>query len=881
MLHESAAKYCIDKDNTAQFLLNTNTQSLNITLNGNALFCALHTSGSTGTPKMSLLKHGGMMNYVAANKRFWTGVDTVVSATIATFDAFQMDSVLSISQGYTLVLAGEDEIFNQQKFEELFSHSDRNMFFSTPTKIENYIDSSTDKAYLKRIRSFVVGGEVFSDALLDKIKGCSAESDVFNIYGPTETTICTAVDELKQGKEITIGKPIANTQIYIVDSFLSLVPIRVTGELCIAGDGIGAGYLNRSELTAKRFVDNPFGSGKLYKTGDLAYWREDGNIVYVGRNDFQVKIRGLRIELGEIENAISSIDGVLQSVVIIRKNEEGRQLICAFYTGKEIDPKEMRAHLGKKLPKYMLPHIFTHLDEMPLTASGKVNRKALPAVDLYNIAVETEYVAPITEQQGELCKLMEAVLKTAPIGIEDDFFDHGGDSLKAIEFVSKAHAEGIFFNLQNVFDHPTVKTLCDCVAYGDKQTVSFADVDFRKVNAILSKNTVESITKPTKTKVGNILLAGATGFLGIHILADFLEHDTGIAYCLVRGKDQDDSERRLAELLQFYFGNRFVGNIRIQVLCADLLKDQLGLTDIDYAALQDKVDTVINCAASVKHYGSYKYFYDTNVESTKRLIAFCKDANAKLIHVSTLSVSGNSFGDNFDGQISETKLYFYENSLYIEQPLDNVYARSKFEAEKAVLDAMAEGLQANILRMGNLTNRYSDGVFQKNYESNAFLKRVKAVLDMGVLPDYLMNQYAEFTPIDVAANAVMRIVRHFSTEQTVFHINSTKVMYLGKLVRCFAALGYPVDVISGKEFTEKLRLTAKQSGLEHIFETFINDLDENDKLNYDSNIHIENYYTVAYLKLLGFEWPRIDMEYLQKYVYYFKKIGFFKEHSSH
>ena len=675
--------------------------------------------------------------------------------------------------------------------------------------------------------------------------------------------------------DIHIGKPIANTQIYIVDKYMKIVPIGVTGELCIAGDGVGAGYLNCPELTAEKFIDNPFGEGKLYKTGDLAYWREDGNIVYVGRNDFQVKIRGLRIELGEIENAICGIDGISQAVVVVRKNNEGRQLICAFYTGTEIDAKDIRTHIGKKLPKYMLPHIFTHLDEMPLTSSGKVNRKALPEVDLENITNDAEYVAPETQMQKELCKLIELVLGTSPVGITDDFFDLGGDSLKAIELVSKAHNEGIYFNLQNVFDYPTVKQLCECIENGDKQVVSFEDVDFTDVNDILAKNTVEHIRSPKKCDIGNILLAGATGYLGIHILADYLDNDTGIAYCLVRGKDKADSTKRLQDLLHFYFGEKYDNTNRIEVICADLQKDKFSLSDKEYAKLSDNVDTVINCAASVKHYGSYKYFYEANVETTKRLIAFCKEANAKLIHTSTLSVSGNTFGDAFDGYISEIEKHFYESSLYIEQPLENVYGRSKFEAEKAVLDAMCDGLQANIMRMGNLTNRISDGQFQKNHESNAFLQRVKGVLELGIFPDYLIKDtnYAEFTPIDEAANAVMTIARHFSTEQTVFHINSTKVVYFDKLLAIFNELGFDLKLVSGAEFTEVLRQTAKQTGMEHIFETFINDMDEDDKLNYDSNIRIENDFTVEYLKRLGFEWSDIDIEYLRKYVEYFKRIG--------
>ena len=676
--------------------------------------------------------------------------------------------------------------------------------------------------------------------------------------------------------DIHIGKPIANTQIYIVDKYMKLVPIGVTGELCIAGDGVGAGYLNRPELTAEKFVGTPFGEGKLYKTGDLAYWREDGNIAYVGRNDFQVKIRGLRIELGEIENAIDGIDGISQAVVVVRKNSERRQLICAFYTGEEIEAKEIRNHIGKKLPKYMLPHIFTHLNEMPLTSSGKVNRKALPEVDLENITNDAEYVPPENKQQKLLCALMEQILDVTPVGIADDFFDLGGDSLKAIELVSKAHNEGIYFNLQNVFDYPTVKELWECIENGDRQEISFADVDFSAANAILEKNKPEYVTAPQKCEVGNILLAGATGYLGIHILADFLNHDTGTAYCLVRGKDHADSTARLNKLLAFYFGGKYVDSERIQVICADLQKDSFGLDENTYVKLLGTVDTVINTAASVKHYGSYKYFYEANVETTKRLIDFCKGANAKLIHTSTLSVSGNTFGDEFDGYVSKTEKHFYESSLYIGQPLENVYARSKFEAEKAILDAMSDGLQANIMRMGNLTNRLSDGVFQKNYESNAFLQRVKGVLDLGIFPDYLMDLYAEFTPIDEAASAIMTIARHFSTEQTVFHINSIKVVYFNKLLEIFNTLGFNLKTVSGAEFTEALRKTAEQAGTAHIFEAFINDMDENDQLSYDSNIRIENDFTVQYLKSLGFQWADIGMDYLRKYVEYFKKIGYLK-----
>ena len=840
----------------------------------------IYTSGSTGKPKGCMLTGTGLVNFCKNNNTLETLLkyDNNIFACVnsVSFDYFIAESLLPLTNGYTTVILDDDESTIQAQFLETVAQNSINVVMTTPTRLKIYFDDKCDCTVLQQLQCICTSGEPLTPELLVQMYKKSPKAQIYNPIGPSECSVWDVGGKLSRedGIDIHIGKPIANTQIYIVNKDMQITPIGVTGELCIAGDCVGAGYLNRPELTVEKFIDNPFGEGKLYKTGDLAYWREDGNIVYVGRNDFQVKIRGLRIELGEIENAICEIEGISQSVVVVRKNAEGRQLICAFYTGTEIDAKDIRNHIGKKLPKYMLPHICTHLPEMPLTSSGKINRKTLPEIDLENIGNDTEYVAPENQQQKELCKLLETVLGTTPVGIIDDFFDLGGDSLKAIEYVSKAHNEGIYFGLQNVFDYPTVKALCECIENGDKREIIFTDVDFFEVDKILAKNKANFITVPTKSEVGNILLTGATGYLGIHILADYLHKDIGTAFCIVRGKDKADSIKRLKDLLDFYFEGKYIDMSRIEVICADLQKDYFGVDEDAYQKLINDVNTVINCAASVKHYGSYKYFYEANVETTRRLIEFCKKADAKLIHTSTLSVSGNSFADQFDGYVSETEKHFYESSLYIEQPLDNVYARSKFEAEKAVLDAMSEGLQANIMRMGNLTNRFSDGVFQKNHESNAFLQRIKSVLELGIVPDYLLGLYAEFTPIDEAASAVMTIARHFSNEQTVFHINSTKIVYMDKLHVMFNELGFALQIVSGAEFTEALRQTAKQSGMEHIFETFINDMDENDKLNYDSNIRIENDFTVEYLKMLGFEWGDIDIEYLQKYLNYFKEIGY-------
>ncbi|MGN0404094.1 MAG: amino acid adenylation domain-containing protein [Bariatricus sp.] len=876
IVKDSRADMLITAENIDEMLNHSLSDNPLVDVCGEDLCYSIYTSGTTGNPKGTMICHRNFVNFCNNNRKnhqacMVTEGSRLLSTFKHCFDAFGVDYGLFLTNGRTVVLAGDEAIVSAEKLAELMNRYEVDVIHTTPSTFKAYCNCKEYVACLKKLNVVMLGAENFTPELYEFFAE-HTNARVFNGYGPSETTIGVTFGEVKS-EDITIGKPIANTQIYILDQYGNPVPIGVTGELCIGGDSVGQGYLNKEELTAEKFVQNPFGEGKIYKTGDLAFWREDGNVAYVGRNDFQVKIRGLRIELGEIESAMCSMEGISQAVVLVRKNRDGRQIICAFYSGEETEAKKIRLHIGKILPKYMLPHVFVYVENMPLSSSGKINRNALPEVDLDHIVNEQEYAAPKTNLQMELCRMLEELLEIRPIGISDDFFELGGDSLKAIEFVSRAHDEGVYFSLQNVFDYKTVEELAEFIENGDEQMIRFDDVDFTKIDELLSHNMNENVSLPKRKDIGSILLTGATGYLGVHVLADYLENDSGTAYCLVRGADREDSQRRLREALTYYFGNRYARTDRIEVLCADLSKERFGLEE-EYDELTSKVDMVIHTAASVKHYGSYPYFYENNVETTKRIIQFCKDAGAKLIHASTLSISGTHLIDGPAGEMEEDLRVFHEGNLYIGQQLDNVYLRSKFEAEMAVLTAMTEGLQANIMRMGNLTNRTSDGMFQKNHESNAFLQKLKAILELGVCPDYLMEFYLEFTPIDEAAGAVMMLARHFSMDQTVFHISNIKHARLKQLGEDFGRLGYTLKSVDGDKFAQALTATSKQKGKEHIFNAFITELDENNQLNTIGDIYADSNYTAGYLRALGFEWSEIDYEYLAKYVAYFEKIGY-------
>lgn len=497
----------------------------------------IFTSGSTGKPKGCMLSNRGIINFCINNNILSTCSclenQICVSVNTISFDYFIAESLLPLLNGFTVVLANEGESVNRDLFKRLILHNGVNIIQTTPTRYRLYF-SQEDWSYMKQFQIIVTSGETLPFDLLQNFYN-NSNAKIFNPLGPSECSVWATGGELYFGvskismQNITIGKPIANTQIYILDSDNNLLPIGIAGELCIAGEGVGKGYLNRPELTAERFVLNPFATednhhGKiLYHTGDFARWRADGEIEYLGRMDTQVKIQGLRIELGEIESVMGSMKGIELTAVTDKQDQNSRKYLVGYYTAEEeIDEKKLREHLSKQLPKYMVPHFFMHLEDMPMTTSGKIDRKNLPTPMFTR--QETEYVAPTTANEKILCYLLEELLHMERVGTQDDFFEIGGDSLIAIEYTAKAHSMRVDFALQNVFDYPTVQLLCDFLDKRESSKVHYMDCDFYKYQKLFEKNVIEESFVPKKKALGNILLTGATGFLGAHVL-DYLKQE--------------------------------------------------------------------------------------------------------------------------------------------------------------------------------------------------------------------------------------------------------------------------------------------------------------------------------------------------------------------
>ena len=421
----------------------------------------IYTSGSTGQPKGVGVCQQGVFNFLQSMARE-PGLsleDTALGLTSLSFDIAALELYLPLMQGARIVLATAVQAQEPQSLCQLLDEQRVNVVQATPSSWHMLIDQGWSPAWPVKA---LCGGEALPAGLMRSM--VARFGAVWNMYGPTESTIWSSLACLDGTAEPTIGRPIANTQIYILDGQFRPVPVGVAGELHIGGAGLARGYLNKPELTVQRFIGNPFGEAgsRLYKTGDLARYLPDGNIEYLGRMDNQVKLRGFRIELGEIESVLQQHEQVGQAVVVVREDEPGDKRLVAYVVGKgeqQADVVQLREHLKVKVPEYMIPGVIVQLEQLPLTPNGKVDRKALPAPEGQR-QTGKEYVEPRTATERKLAQIWAQVLKVERVGVHDNFFELGGHSLLATRVVSLvSEALGREVALRVLFEHAELELL--------------------------------------------------------------------------------------------------------------------------------------------------------------------------------------------------------------------------------------------------------------------------------------------------------------------------------------------------------------------------------------------------------------------------------------
>ncbi len=434
-------------------------------LTADNLAYVIYTSGSTGQPKGVMLDHRGAVN-LSHNQQAKFGTNaksTVLHFASISFDAATWEWLMALIPGATLVIADHETRMDGGKLLDLLA-AQGVTHATLPPALLNTLEYRDDLA----LKCLIVAGEACK---ADVVNRWSKRYQFFNAYGPSETSVCASVGQLNNGDQIHIGKALNNVQLLVLDQKQNLLPYGSAGELCVAGDGLARGYLNQPQMTAERFIENPYfdannpaSSQRLYRTGDLVRYLPDGNLAFIGRVDDQIKIRGFRIELGEIAHQLNQQAGIDSSLVLAKEGQTGKYLVAYL---KPVSVIEQAGHaefieqtlcdLGASLPDYMVPSLAVVVQDWPLTANGKIDKKSLPQLD--TILLQGDYVAATTETESVLCGIWQDLLKLPQVGIKDNFFSLGGDSILAIQMVGRAKLHGLHFNVKQVFATPSIQNL--------------------------------------------------------------------------------------------------------------------------------------------------------------------------------------------------------------------------------------------------------------------------------------------------------------------------------------------------------------------------------------------------------------------------------------
>ena len=891
ILEDSEARYIIttsdrmdsvpaDKTIDVEELLSSeNCGAVETAITPDDLAYLIYTSGSTGRPKGVMLRHEGICNYLYGHpanvfaNAVLTDAKRMLSVTTISFDAALQDIGMCYYNGKTLILATEEQANNPLDLAHLINEQQINMVSGTPSRWQTWLTSPDFCEAIAKVIICRAGGEKFSDQLLTLMRSVT-KARIFNCYGPTEITVASNNAELTNAELVTVGKPQLNVKEFIVDADGNELPSGVVGELYIGGRGVARGYNNLDEMTRERFVE--YHGERIYKSGDYAKWLPDGNIIILGRTDHQIKLRGLRIELGEIENVMLKVEGIKKVVILIRKLND-KEHLCAYYTAdRDIAPDALKAEISKSLTQYMVPTAYLQLSEMPMTPNGKTDVKALPEPQL---AISSAYEEPANDSERTFCDIFAGILQMDRVGATDNFFELGGTSLVVTRVIIEADKAGMHVAYGDVFANPTPRQLATMItgetSTGGSATEAdpVADYDYTAIDNLLQRNTLNAFRAGNRLPLGNVLLTGATGYLGIHILRELIDSDAENIYCLVRGKTLEKAESRLRTLLFYYFANSFkeLFGTRLHVILGDVTEDLCAVVGNAVS-----INTVFNCAAIVKHFSEGTEIEDVNIGGAQRCVDFCVKHGATLVHVSTASTRGLWVGDSVEALSGKLPTVFTEQRLYMGQYLGNKYIYSKFMAERLILDAVAKhGLTAKIMRVGNLAARSTDGEFQANFSTNSFMGRIRIYNMLGCCPYEMCNTGVEFSPINEVSRAIV-LLATTPKECTVFHPYNIHAQFLGDVLSGLTSVGQSIRFVEQEDFHKAMDEAGQdpQKAKQMAALLAYKDVAHGQKT---SDVKRDNNYTTQVLYRLDFRWSPTSWDYVERMLTAIGGFGFFEE----
>ena len=767
----------------------------------------IFTSGSTGEPKGVMVTHCGIVNFLDAQIQgfHFTRSSRALFFLSTNFDASVSDIGTALLSGATLYIEDESVLKAGSEFTHLLA--DREItHLDIPPSLLSVLDPEQMPASLQTI---IIGGEVCAAQVVRK---WARRFRVVNVYGPTEATVCTSFCECnaERWSRPLIGPAIPNINYVVLDFELKPVLPGKYGELFISGIGLARGYLNRPELTEEKFVI--IGGVRHYRTGDLVRLWEGGDIEFIGRTDRQFKLRGMLIEPEEIEARLKE-HGAVHNVAVLKRalsTESKRDALVAFLslrTGVVTDSAELRAHLSERLPRWMIPQHFEFLPSLPQTMTGKVDLAALKDLALVRDNSE-EKMRLNTEEAQVLCQLWKDVLSLNDVGLDEDFFDLGGDSFAVLELSVAAKARGLVLPPSMLITNTTIEQQIKALserrnadnalvsAGGVRASQLRADVALTPYWTELIKGAAGRSGAPQRVaKV--IFLTGAAGFLGSRLLHDLMISTEARFVCLVRATDAEQGMKRIQQAFRKQ-GLPFAQIQRLSVVCGDISLPNFALSDEQWKALANQVDTIYHCAAQVNMLLPYEELRSVNVVGVQEILKFLCAGQMKALHyASTLSV--------FVATEQNEGVALESDDLRNTETVYGGYAQTKWAAEVFLRNCLREIPAISFYRFGLITG---DTIGGATSESDFLALFVRGISAIGCVPPIAEELSVDITPIDFASRAFATIAVDEQSRGAfgTYHIANPVSLALSQLIGSIGECGSALERVSAEEFEARYKL---------------------------------------------------------------------------
>lgn len=759
----------------------------------------IYTSGSTGQPKGVQISHRSLAN-VLESMRAEPGLgpaDRLLAVTTFSFDIAGLELWLPLTTGATVVLATREEARDGRLLAELAARERVSVMQATPSTWRLLVEAGWRNEQRLKV---LVGGEALDVELARTLLALAPE--VWNLYGPTETTIWSTAHRVRERQApVPIGRPIANTRTCVLDDRLQLVPSDVLGELYIGGAGVARGYFGRPDLTGERFLPDPYAEvpgARMYRTGDLARVAEDGTLCFEGRSDNQVKLRGFRIELGDIEAALVASPSVQRAAAGLCPGADGQATLVAWCVRKDataFDAAGLRRELRERLPEYMVPSVIVPVDQLPLTPNGKVDRRRLAPPGRALVAPGPSR-PPRTVLEQQMARLWCEALQTDRLGLDDDFFEQGGHSMLAARLLARvSSAFGVEVPVRVLFEAPTVGALARAVQIlsegGSLESSSPAlGVELAADARLDSTMTVPPGAVPPPDEVRRLLLTGASGFLGAHLLAELLRRTDAAIWCLVRCANPAAGAQRLADTLRRYelWDERFAD--RLVAVPGDLESPRLGLGHEAFERLARDIEAIYHNGALVDFVLPYRRLRAANVSGTLEVLRLATRAVPKGVHyVSTMDVLGTAFlTAREDDPIDDP------------QGLAHGYARTKWVAERLLLAARERGLPVAIYRPGRVIGHSRTGIWNAD---DFACRAIRGSIALGAVPD--LEPLDNMAPVDFVARALVHLSRQPEAfTHRAFHVVNPEHFLWSRLFEIIRQRGYTLTPVPYREWRRRL-----------------------------------------------------------------------------